>query len=85
MSLGSDVRDRVRALLDGGELPKLQTGKCVAGRGAGLACTVCGEAITATEVEYKIDGQVATVHPACFIVWLSESRTHGDSSERLAI
>jgi hypothetical protein len=72
-----DLRERVRRLLRSGELPPASS-RLWAGKGSGRPCSICGEHIHPSAVEFETDGQVPlVVHQACHAIWLSEDRAVG--------
>lgn len=75
--MGSELRDRARALVRSGALPCVQQEDTWAGPGLGFECSLCGEPITRAQVEYELrfvlDGgekqQVYRLHVACLLAW----------------
>lgn len=75
--MGSELRDRARALVRSGALPRVQQERTWAGRGLGSECALCGERITREDVEYELefvlDGgekpHVYRFHASCLPVW----------------
>ena len=68
------VRQRIRAMLDSGEMPCDQPEKLWAGRGTGSHCAACGETISSTEIEYEVQLASTTLrlHRVCHTLWHDE-------------
>ena len=68
------LRNTVRALLAGGVLRRIDT-KVWAGLGTGKCCAVCGDPVTAKQVEFEVAGDTpAVAHIRCFGIWREESQ-----------
>ena len=69
------LRDRVRQLVETGEIPCEEPGKTWAGRGSGTHCAACGEPIRPTDIEFEADlpsGLTLRLHRLCHDVWREE-------------
>jgi hypothetical protein len=68
------LRLRVRELLQNGRLPAMLPKEIYAGYGEGNECLVCGQPITATQVEYEVayDGSRLRLHLGCHVIWQME-------------
>jgi len=69
------IRARIRAMVEGGELPCEESGKVWAGRGNGTHCAACGETIESTEIEFEVQigpGTVLRLHRLCHYLWQEE-------------
>jgi len=68
------IRQRVRALLEAGDLPREEPQTTWAGLGTGRECVACAEAIAASEVEYEVEsaGTVLRLHRLCHEIWRAE-------------
>jgi hypothetical protein len=66
------IRARIRAMVEGGELPCEESGKVWAGRGGGTHCAACGEIIESTEIEFEVElgpNTVLRLHRLCHHIW----------------
>ena len=72
----SSVRRTVRILLASGALRPLRGRVTWGGYGSGHACSVCGQPVGRSEVEYEVDDGRPGCHFACFVVWHEESRAY---------
>lgn len=72
----ADLRARAREQLDSGRLPARVAESVAAGYGSSAKiCSLCGEPITATQVEYEVLGYVAeplSLHVTCYAAWRDE-------------
>ena len=74
------LRQRVRRLLDAGQLPRTEALRSWVGRGTGQPCAVCGAEIEPTEYEVELEctaeitGSVVTYifHGPCHALWDTE-------------
>lgn len=71
------VRERIRQMLERGEIPCDEPDKTWAGHGTGSHCAACGEQIAPTEIEYEVElsgsGQlVLRLHRRCHDLWHEE-------------
>jgi hypothetical protein len=70
---GRDLDALIRAKLASGELPSAKPEKVWGGKGSGQACSACGLAITADDIEYEVDlpGAQAAMrfHQPCLTTW----------------
>ena len=69
------IRQRIRHMLESGEIPCTESDKVWAGRGSGSHCAACTEPIAVTEVEFEVDlpsGPRLRLHPACHAIWREE-------------
>lgn len=79
------LHDRVRQLLEDGQLPKGPATKVVAGYGDDSPCALCNRPMRATEVVYQLvhgpahHARSHAMHYACFASWerasIAESET----------
>lgn len=73
----SDIRTRLRVLIGGGALPRIELNQVWAGRcGAAHACTACGQAIGVGETEFEVTTPAEVVlflHCRCFYIWMRET------------
>ena len=79
----AQVRERVREMLAGGQLPSADPAKLWAGPSMGKPCSVCGESIR-TATEYELDSTSPPVtlllHPHCYAIWNEERRRDSSAS-----
>jgi hypothetical protein len=74
------VRDKARDAIRSGQLPTDGPRRTFAGPGGGAACSVCGEPIKQTQVEYEaefcLNGALVNyhLHLRCFAAWEMERR-----------
>jgi hypothetical protein len=69
------IRQRVRAMLQTGQLPCEDSAGIWAGKGDGKWCGACAEPITGEEVEFEVvltSGATILLHRACHAIWLDE-------------
>jgi len=74
------VRDKIRAKLDAGTLPRDRPPMMFAGYGTRNACDACDETILPAQVEYEIsyrDGRAFQLHLGCAGLWDAELRRRG--------
>lgn len=66
-------RERVRQMLFNGDLPR-SNGQLWAGKGSGRPCSICGNTIEPTAMEYEVDGErPIVVHQECHAIWATEA------------
>ena len=76
--LESELRERARELIREGRLPDRAPARVWGGPGSGAVCTLCAEAIPATELEYEADASVGSTvrtlhfHFVCHAAWQLE-------------
>ncbi|HXH84138.1 MAG TPA: hypothetical protein VNN07_14610 [Candidatus Tectomicrobia bacterium] len=71
----SQIRSRIRTMLETGALPCDEPAATWAGSGEGKRCVACTETIAPTEVEFEVDlasGITLRLHRACYAVWREE-------------
>jgi hypothetical protein len=75
------IRALARQVLQAGTLPRRDPDRTWGGRGAGLACIVCGELIPVTDTEYELQFSAGStpprldrfhLHLRCFSAWEME-------------
>ena len=71
-----DLRARAREQVNSGRLPARLVKSVAAGYGSSVkACSLCGQPITATQVEYEVPGYMKeplTFHITCYAAWRDE-------------
>ncbi|MGH7278757.1 MAG: hypothetical protein ACREJG_08720 [Candidatus Rokuibacteriota bacterium] len=70
-----EVRDRIRRMLETGDLPCEDRQATWAGDGEGQQCAACAAPIAATEIEFEVilsSGTVIRLHRLCHGIWLEE-------------
>jgi hypothetical protein len=73
------VRQRIRQMLEQGEMPCDEPDKTWAGRGTGTHCAACGETIQPSDIEYEVDllpGATLRLHRDCHDIWQEECWPH---------
>ena len=82
------LREKAREAIRTARLPVRKPDRKLGGLGTGSICTVCGELVTLTQIEFEIEfnrgGSMPhlerhRLHPRCFAAWEFE---RGRSSER---
>ena len=77
------LREKARAVMRAGKLPRRQPDRTWGGPGVGAECAVCASPVTKNEMEFEIqfarDGSVPGldkyhVHVRCFAAWEFERR-----------
>ena len=75
----SEIRSRIRAMGDTGELPCNEPLETWAGNGDGTRCAACLDRIPPRDVEFEvqlpISGRTIRLHRACYRIWLEECKT----------
>ena len=70
------LRARIRQQIDIGRLPVFIPGKILAGYGAALKCSACGESVTRNQIEYHVHdpgyGPPLSLHFRCHVIWQTE-------------
>jgi hypothetical protein len=77
------IRDRIRAVIDTGELRCDEPDKVWAGRGLGTHCVACAQPIAVGEIEYEVDlpsGRMIRLHRRCYDLWREECEALSPSS-----
>jgi hypothetical protein len=76
VSVGEDLRRRVRRRIEDGGLPALVVDELYAGFGRNQVCSACGNAITPQQVEYELaDPRIENpivLHLHCHKLWQVE-------------
>jgi hypothetical protein len=69
-----EIRARIRAMIETGQLPCDEPEATWAGTGEGKRCAACAEAILSTEFEFEVDfrGRSLRLHRLCHAIWLEE-------------
>lgn len=90
MSDESMLHEKAREALRAGILPNRRPDNTWGGPGNGIDCTICGQAMTANDLEIEIEfvgshddpcQGVYRVHPRCFSIWETERRNLGRDGE----
>jgi hypothetical protein len=71
------LREKARATIENGKLPRRRPDRTWGGPGVGAPCTVCGDPVTSSQIEFEIqftqDGSGGLdkfhVHIRCFAAW----------------
>ena len=80
------LREKARAAVEGGKLPRRRPDRTWGGPGVGAACAVCDEPVTSSQSEFEIqfarDGNNPGLdrfhfHIRCFAAWEFERRQDG--------
>lgn len=69
------LRERARTLIAEGRLPAVTSIRCWGGKGGRENCSLCGEPIGRTEVEFEIEdsgGELYQFHFLCHAAWQLE-------------
>ena len=70
------LRQRIRQLIESGQLPALTTRRSWIGQGSGAKCLLCEQLITAAHWEHEVEilplGELRA-HGVCFRMWVEES------------
>ena len=85
-----ELRARARQLIDKGDIPVLKVADIDGGHGRGHVCSVCGQQISNSQIEYEPRGiawhRPLRFHIKCFAVWQLECAqridTQGGSPSR---
>jgi hypothetical protein len=76
VSVGEELRRRVRRRIEEGRLPDLAVTDLYAGFGRNQVCSACGDAITPEQVEYELadprDESPIVLHLHCHKLWQVE-------------
>jgi hypothetical protein len=76
VSVGEDLRRRVRRRIEEGQLPNLVVTELYAGFGRNHVCSACWNAITPQQVEYELadprDESAIVLHLHCHRLWQVE-------------
>lgn len=73
-----ELRKAARERLRLGTLPRVKVGQFWAGNGTNQACSLCGQAITDSEIECEVEATTGGAHRAyrfhrlCYDVWQGE-------------
>jgi hypothetical protein len=69
------IRDRIRAMLKTGEIPREDGSRTWAGYGEGAPCAACSKPVSGSELEYEVDlvsGGTLNLHLKCHSLWQLE-------------
>jgi hypothetical protein len=69
------IRQRIRAMLKSGEIPREDGSRTWAGYGEGAPCAACLTPVSPTELEYEVDllsGETLNLHLRCHALWWQE-------------
>ena len=74
MQRENELRARARTLMEHGELPAETPSSTYGGYGSGERCSLCGEPIARTEVEYEVaySNDAYRFHFLCHAAWQLE-------------
>jgi hypothetical protein len=85
VSVGEDLRRRVRRRIEDGRLPDLVVDELYAGFGRNQACSACGNAITPQQVEYELadsrNENPIVLHLHCHKLWQVECGARSEAGE----
>ena len=70
----TELRQRIRRRIEGGQLPVMKSQSILAGYGMGHRCAACDHEITGTQVEYEVETPSGPVrfHLGCHVAWQLE-------------
>ena len=74
------IAARIKARLDGGDLPRIGPKKMWASFGNNVICDGCGNPILTTDIEYEFnlaDKQTCRFHIGCAGLWQTELQRRG--------
>ncbi len=76
------LRQKARAAIVAGKLPHRRPDRTWGGKGGGIACSVCGEAVAPQDLEYELEYASGSgsspglgsyhLHVRCFAAWDAE-------------
>ncbi len=78
------VSDRIRDLIDAGQLPEHPPTQIWAGTSTGTrTCGVCGDAVVADDIEYEVSVGATSIfmHIRCVKLWAAEAERRLDAAE----
>lgn len=81
------IRSRVRLIVAAAELLCDEREKAWAGRSTGDACVACGDAISASEIEYEVEfgGIILRLHRPCYVIWRAECEALGKHTDQAGL
>jgi hypothetical protein len=86
VSVGEELRRRVRHRIAEGRLPSRVVTDLYAGFGRNDVCSACGDAITPQQVEYELadprDESPIVLHLHCHRLWQVECGSHSTAALR---